>query len=113
MSTTAPTLPTFDQLRGFINSVRPYKRADLVAGFDAQPIPGLTMRVELHRGRASSGYHTDFEKVETWWVVNYVTRADAPHRLFGRGKRYSGKSCEAKARADYRDAVAAAKGGGA
>lgn len=114
MSTATRTdLPTFDELRWWTNTVRPYVKADLVAGETAEAMPGLTMRIELHKGRASSGYKSDFEKVETWWVVNYVTRSDAPSRRFGRGTRYSGKSAEAKARRDYRDAVAAAKGGGA
>jgi hypothetical protein len=111
MSTQAPTLPTVDQLRAFINTVRPHKGADLIESTTSEPVPGLTMRVELHRGRASSGYHSDFEKVETWWVVNYVTRHDLPGRRFVRGRRYSGKSPEAKARRDYAEAVQAAKGG--
>lgn len=105
-------MPTLDDMRWFINSVRPYKGADLIAGETSEPLPGLTMRIELWRGRASSGWKSDYEKVETWWVVNYVTHPDARGR-FGRGKRYSGKSAESKARRDYRDAVVAAKGGGA
>lgn len=107
---TTATMPTLDQLRSFINTVRPHKGADLVASETAEPIPGMTMRVELHKGRASSGYHSDFERVETWWVTNIVT-VDGYSRRFVRGRRYSGKSPEAKARADYRDAVSAAKGG--
>jgi hypothetical protein len=42
---------------------------------------------------------------------NYVTRHDLPGRRFVRGRRYSGKSPEAKARRDYAEAVQAAKGG--
>jgi hypothetical protein len=112
MSTTdAPIMPTFDDLRWWMNTVRPLRSADLVAAESVDPLPGLTMRIELHRGRSSSGYKSDYDRVETWWVINWVTRHDAPHRLFGRGTRYSGKSCEAKARQDYAGAVLAAKGG--
>lgn len=104
-ATDTPVMPTFDDLRWWMNTVRPLKSTDLVSGESVDPLPGLTMRIELHRGR------TGYDKVETWWVINWVTRHDAPRRLFGRGTRYSGKSCEAKARQDYAGAVLAAKGG--
>lgn len=104
-ATEAPVMPTFDDLRWWMNTVRPVKTARMIEAETSEPIPGLTMHVALHRGI------TGYDHVETWWVVNSVTRADAPRRLFVRGARYSGKSCEAKARQDYAGAVLAAKGG--
>ncbi len=103
------TMPTFDQLRAFTNTVRPVKTADLLGSVLSEPLPGLQMRVELHRGLASQGYKSDMERIETWWVTNSVVRLDAPGRRFVRGTRYSGKACEAKARADYAAAVQAAR----
>jgi hypothetical protein len=98
---------TIEDLRSFANTVRPYKGATRLAGETHATGVG-EMTIELHRGAASQGWKSDYDKVETWWVVNYVK---AHGRTFGRGTRYSGKRAEAKARKDYADACTAAREG--
>lgn len=93
---------TIEELRWWSNTVRPYKGAACLGSETGQVRFGR-MTVELHKGRASQGYKTDYERIESWWVSVQIVHAG---RRYVRGTRYSGRSAERKARKEFADAAA-------
>lgn len=104
-------IPTIHSTHLSTNTVRAHKSAAIVdnEGFavtdaDRGGAEALVW-VTLYRGKASQGYRSNMERVETWWTEMSVNGQRG--RTFGRS--FTGKRAEANARADYDEAVTAWK----
>lgn len=72
-TTSIATRPTVYSSALPINTVRAYEGASTVAEhvfdvYDADSKKDTRARVTLSKGRASSGYRSDYERLEVWWT---------------------------------------------
>lgn len=98
---SARQMSDVERLRWWSNTVRPLKSASLVDRATAEVSLG-SMTVELHRGAASLGHQSGFERIESWWTVIYVVHEG---RRYGRGSRFTGKRAQQRAESDFAESV--------
>ncbi len=94
---------------GWGNSVHRFQGATVIAVQqlpcpDDGSWPGCSVRVTLSKGRASSGYRSNYDRRPVWWLeldlVNQIGN-DVWHQ----GTRFGGPHGETRAREEYRLAV--------
>lgn len=94
---------------GYGNTVRAYKRATLVASNEIPTtygiLNGCTVRTTLHVGKASTGRHSDYERITAAWVVVSLVNQNG-WTVWSKGTRWTGPKAEADAMEAYEAAVA-------
>lgn len=111
MSTTVQHVTSASDVSNAVghgNTVRAYKRATLVASNEIPTtygiLNGCTVRTTLHVGKASTGRHSDYERITAAWVVvSLVNQND--WTVWSKGTRWTGPNAEADAMAAYEAAV--------
>lgn len=93
---------------GYGNTVTAYKGATLVVSNEIPTtygiLNGCTVRTTLHVGRASTGYHSDYERITAAWVVVSLVNQNG-WVVWHKGTRWTGPDAEANATAAYEQAV--------